>query len=121
MTEGKKPGDRARKSSGRGQRDLRVRVKSAKGRKLSSTLWLERPELLETPLPAPIIVIGHMRSGTTRIHTLLAADPAHSHTRYCDAYHPVPARLGMNRVRAAMELAMLGLLNPWMQDRTNVV
>ncbi len=42
MTDGKKPGDRARKSSGRGQRDLRVRVKSAKGRKLSSTLWLER-------------------------------------------------------------------------------
>ena len=30
------------KSSGRGQRDLRVRVKTAKGRKLSSTLWLER-------------------------------------------------------------------------------
>lgn len=42
MTDGKKPGERARKSSGRGQRDLRVRVKSAKGRKLSSTLWLER-------------------------------------------------------------------------------
>ncbi|WBU61431.1 RlmE family RNA methyltransferase [Paracoccus albus] len=42
----KKPGGvngpRERKSSGRGQRDLRVRVKSAKGRKLSSTLWLER-------------------------------------------------------------------------------
>jgi 23S rRNA (uridine2552-2'-O)-methyltransferase len=29
-------------SGGRGDRDLRVRVKSAKGRKLSSTLWLER-------------------------------------------------------------------------------
>jgi 23S rRNA (uridine2552-2'-O)-methyltransferase len=29
-------------TSGRGQRELRVRVKSAKGRKLSSTLWLER-------------------------------------------------------------------------------
>ena len=29
-------------SSGRGQRDLRTRVKSAKGRRLSSTLWLER-------------------------------------------------------------------------------
>mgnify|MGYP002621203377 CR=1 FL=1 len=41
MSEGKKPGE-GRKSSGRGQRDLRVRVKSAKGRKLSSTLWLER-------------------------------------------------------------------------------
>lgn len=29
-------------TSGRGQRELRVRVKTAKGRKLSSTLWLER-------------------------------------------------------------------------------
>jgi len=29
-------------ASGRGQRDLRVKVKSARGRKLSSTLWLER-------------------------------------------------------------------------------
>lgn len=32
----------ARKSSGRGERDLRVKVKSARGRKLSSTRWLER-------------------------------------------------------------------------------
>jgi 23S rRNA (uridine2552-2'-O)-methyltransferase len=29
-------------TSGRGQRDLKVKVKSARGRKLSSTLWLER-------------------------------------------------------------------------------
>ena len=29
-------------TSGRGQRDLRVRVKSAKGRKISSTRWLDR-------------------------------------------------------------------------------
>jgi len=32
----------AKKTSGRGERDLRVRVKSARGRKLSSTRWLER-------------------------------------------------------------------------------
>ena len=31
-----------RKSSGRGQRDLTVKVKTARGRKLSSTLWLQR-------------------------------------------------------------------------------
>ncbi|WP_313352445.1 RlmE family RNA methyltransferase [Paracoccus sp. (in: a-proteobacteria)] len=41
MSEDKKPGS-GRNNSGRGQRELRVRVKSAKGRKLSSTLWLER-------------------------------------------------------------------------------
>jgi len=38
----KKPGSAKPGSSGRGQRDLRVKVKTAKGRKLSSTLWLER-------------------------------------------------------------------------------
>ena len=31
-----------RKSSGRGQRDLKVRVKTARGRRSSSTRWLER-------------------------------------------------------------------------------
>ncbi|MBK5934325.1 23S rRNA Um-2552 2'-O-methyltransferase [Rhodovulum imhoffii] len=31
-----------KKGSGRGQRDLRVRVKTARGRRLSSTRWLER-------------------------------------------------------------------------------
>jgi 23S rRNA (uridine2552-2'-O)-methyltransferase len=31
-----------KKGSGRGRRDLTVRVKTAKGRKLSSTLWLQR-------------------------------------------------------------------------------
>ena len=35
----KKPG---KGSSGRGQRDLKVRVKTARGRRLSSTRWLER-------------------------------------------------------------------------------
>jgi 23S rRNA (uridine2552-2'-O)-methyltransferase len=32
----------AKKSSGRGQRDLKVRVKTARGRKASSTRWLQR-------------------------------------------------------------------------------
>jgi len=76
-------------------------------------LWAQRPDLLDTRLAPPIIVIGHMRSGTTRIHKLLAADPAHSHTRYVDAFHPV-ATIG--RLTSAFELAMLGALNPWMQS-----
>ncbi|MGR3469330.1 MAG: RlmE family RNA methyltransferase [Shimia sp.] len=38
----KGPSKSGGKSSGRGQRDLRVKVKTARGRKLSSTLWLER-------------------------------------------------------------------------------
>lgn len=91
-----------------------------KNRLALGALWQDRPQLLETPLAPPIIVIGHMRSGTTRIHKLLAADRAFSHTRYCDAYHPVPqglwARFGLNRLVSTLELAMLGALNPWMQS-----
>ncbi|NNU80582.1 RlmE family RNA methyltransferase [Halovulum dunhuangense] len=34
--------DDTRRSSGRGQRDLKVRVKTARGRRTSSTRWLER-------------------------------------------------------------------------------
>lgn len=91
-------------------------LRVVKNRLAFGALWNERPALLDTRIAPPIIIIGHMRSGTTRIHTLLAADPAHSHTRYCDAYHPVPARFGVNRVKAAFELAMLCALNPWMQS-----
>ncbi|EAQ30751.1 Sulfotransferase [Erythrobacter sp. NAP1] len=87
-----------------------------KNRLAFGKLWSDRPELAETELAPPIIVIGHMRSGTTRIHKLLAADPAHSHTRYCDAYHPVPAAKGVNRVRSALDLVMLNALNPWLQS-----
>lgn len=90
--------------------------RAAKNRLALGQLWRERPALLDTRLAAPIIVIGHMRSGTTRIHKLLAADPAFSHTRYCDAYHPVPGRFGRNRWLSAAELTMLGLLNPWLQS-----
>ena len=39
----KKPGGKSSgNTSGRGARDLRVKVKTARGRRLSSTLWLER-------------------------------------------------------------------------------
>lgn len=91
-------------------------VRVVRNRLRLGTLWAKRPEMARTPLAPPIIVIGHMRSGTTRIHKLLAADPAHSHTRYCDAYHPVPSRFGMNRAKSALDLALLGALNPWLQS-----
>jgi len=91
-------------------------VRVIRNRLVFGRLWRGQPDLAMTTLAPPIIVIGHMRSGTTRIHKLLAADPAHSHTRYQDAYHPVPARFGMNRVKSKFDLAMLSALNPWLQS-----
>lgn len=38
-------------------------------------LLKEHPEILEIPVPAPIIVVGGYRTGSTHLHTLLAQDP----------------------------------------------
>lgn len=79
--------------------------------------WIERPEMAQTSLAPPVIIIGHMRSGTTRIHTLIAADPAFSHTRYCDAFHPVPGKtIDLREWKAAFEIGFLSALNPWLQS-----
>lgn len=76
-------------------------------------LWADKPELLETKLAPPIIVVGQMRSGTTRIHRLLAADPAHSATRFCDSWYPVPRKPDMRPLWGGMMLAMARKLDPW--------
>lgn len=86
-----------------------VRQRYALGR-----LWRQRPELLMTPLAPPIIVIGQMRGGTTRIHRLLAADPARSATRFCDSWNPVPQTPDLRPLKGAAALRMARLLNPWL-------
>jgi hypothetical protein len=53
--------------------------------------WFERhPEILARPLPHPIIVVGPMRSGTTRMHRLLSGDPRFTHMRSFETISPVP-------------------------------
>ena len=53
--------------------------------------WFERhPEILARPLPHPVIVVGPMRSGTTRMHRLLAADHRFTHMRSYETISPVP-------------------------------
>lgn len=53
--------------------------------------WFERhPEILARPLPHPVIVVGPMRSGTTRMHRLLAADHRFTHMRSFETISPVP-------------------------------
>lgn len=38
-------------------------------------LLKQHPEILEIPVPAPVIVVGGYRTGSTHLHTLLAQDP----------------------------------------------
>lgn len=57
-------------------------------------LWRRCPEILAVPVAAPVIVLGQMRSGSTRMQRLLACDPRLGHTRFFESWNPVPSRLG---------------------------
>ncbi len=62
---------------------------------LVDRLWAQRwfarhPEILARPLRAPVFVVGPMRSGTTRLHRLLAADRRFAHVRGFETICPVP-------------------------------
>jgi hypothetical protein len=58
-------------------------------------LWAQQwftahPEILARPLPHPVIVVGPMRSGTTRMHRLLSSDHRFTHLRSFETISPVP-------------------------------
>lgn len=89
-------------------------VRVIRHRLLFGALWQARPEFLKTPLAAPIIVVGQMRSGTTRLHRLLAADPAHAATRFCDSWHPLPRRPDTRPMWSGMSLMVARALDPWL-------
>ena len=89
---------------------LRARMRAA-------ALWRDHPEILDRPIPAPVIVLGQMRSGTTRLHRLLACDRRFAHTRLCETVIPVPyhRRPGISdarRIRARLGLDLMHRLNP---------
>ena len=83
-------------------------------------LWRQKPEILTQPLVPPIIVVGHMRAGTTRIHRLLAVDPAHTGTRFCDSWHPCPPHTGiepdMRPIWSTLMLFVARRLDPWLDS-----
>lgn len=76
--------------------------------------WRENPELAETSIAAPIIVVGQMRAGTTRMQRLLAADPAHSGTRFCNSHDPLPRKLDLRPLTSQAALAIARTINPWL-------
>jgi len=62
---------------------------------LRDRLWTQywaktQPQLFTPPLRAPIIVVGPMRSGTTRLHRLLSADQRFAHMRFFETISPTP-------------------------------
>jgi hypothetical protein len=53
-------------------------------------LLTRHPEILQRHMPDPVVVLGLGRSGTTRLHRLLAADPRFLHLKSWESIFPVP-------------------------------
>ncbi|MBO6767775.1 MAG: sulfotransferase [Erythrobacter sp.] len=92
-----------------GQLTSAIRKRHALGR-----AWREDPALAQADIAHPIIVVGQMRAGTTRMHRLLAADPRHTGTRFCNSHDPVPAAPDWRPFKAGAALAIARRINPWL-------
>ncbi|WP_247718168.1 sulfotransferase family protein [Qipengyuania proteolytica] len=59
--------------------------------RLYAQRWFKRhPEILARPIRRPVVIVGPMRSGTTRLHRLLASDKRFAHMRSFETISPVP-------------------------------
>ena len=59
--------------------------------RLLAQMWFDRhPEILARPVRNPVVIVGPMRSGTTRLHRLLASDRRFAHLRSFETISPVP-------------------------------
>jgi hypothetical protein len=65
-------------------------VKVLADRQWAESWFTRHPEILARPLPRPIVVVGPMRSGTTWLHRLLAADHRFAHLRSFETVSPAP-------------------------------
>ena len=65
-------------------------LKVLKERLWAEALFARHPGIRARPLAAPVVIVGPMRSGTTRLHRLLASDTRFSHLRLFEAMCPVP-------------------------------
>ncbi|WP_369027115.1 sulfotransferase [Qipengyuania sp. RANM35] len=92
-----------------GQLTSAIRKRHAMGR-----FWAEAPELASAEIAPPIIVVGQMRAGTTRVHRLLAADPRNCGTRFCNSHDPVPRTPDLRPLKSTLGLAIARKINPWL-------
>jgi LPS sulfotransferase NodH len=91
-------------------------VSALSNRLRAARLWREHPEIAQVPITAPIVIVGQMRSGSTRMQRLLACDERFAFTRFYESWNPVPRWRGLpvddRRARAWFSLRVAHLINP---------
>lgn len=65
-------------------------VGSLKNRLWANACFEKHPEILQRKIIAPIIIVGPVRSGTTRLQRLLAADSRLQHLKAWEGFNPAP-------------------------------
>jgi hypothetical protein len=110
---------------GRGTQHARI-VDSLATRLTVESYFERHPEILEEDLGDPVVIVGLMRTGTTRLHRLLGAGEAFRVARWWEVRYPAPFpgsdwRTDDPRVAAAHEevrmtleaVPILETVHPW--------
>lgn len=63
---------------------------SLKNRLWANACFEAHPEIRQRKIPAPIVIVGPVRSGTTRLHRMLAADMRFQHLKAWEGFNPAP-------------------------------
>jgi hypothetical protein len=74
--------------------------------RLRAEHWFKQhPEILEQEVHPPLVIVGLQRTGTTKIHRLLTADPENRVLRSWEALNPAPLRPNGSRVDKRVQIA----------------
>lgn len=65
-------------------------VRSLKNRLWAEACFAAHPEIRRRRLAPPIVIVGPHRSGTTRLHGMLSADPRLRHLKAWEGINPAP-------------------------------
>jgi hypothetical protein len=84
-------------------------------RRRASALWRKHPEIAQVSIARPIIVVGPMRSGTTRLQRLLGCDPRLNHARFFEVTNPSPGKIDWRLAESWAQLKLLDFLDPQLQ------
>lgn len=81
-------------------------------RRRAEALWRAHPEIAAVSIAQPIVILGHMRSGTTRLQRMLGCDSRLNHTHFFEMTTPIAPRPDWRVARSWAQLRLLGFLNP---------
>jgi hypothetical protein len=88
-------------------------VKLVAARARANRLLAKYPGVARFSVSRPVLVVGQMRSGTTRVHRLLACDPQFEVNRLYDQLDPVPYEgIDLRRARAVFASRLLKAIDP---------